>query len=106
MKIFYQHRTWKELAPGEPEEVGVEVLEFDAELYEELEKGLEEGSRLLPVGARKFKEWQVGLLERFDVLEVGRRGRGDNMIKDVEKDADVGAKNPNGDAGELVSRTE
>ncbi|KAF2663065.1 hypothetical protein K491DRAFT_551946, partial [Lophiostoma macrostomum CBS 122681] len=78
MKIFYQRRAWKELAPGEPEEVGVEVLELDAELYSELETGLEEGRKLLPVGARTFKEWEVGLLDRFDVAEVRKGGSNGN----------------------------
>jgi hypothetical protein len=73
MKVFYKRREWRELKPGEREEVGVEDVVFPAGLYRELERGLEEGKNVLPVNARVFQGWHVGLLERFDVDEGGDR---------------------------------
>jgi len=71
MKVFYQKQTWQALKPGEPESASIEDVEFPVDLYEELEKGLERSQRLLPPTAKKFQGWDVGLLERFEVLEAG-----------------------------------
>ncbi|KAI4920589.1 hypothetical protein J4E85_009356 [Alternaria conjuncta] len=71
MKVFYQKQTWQALKPGEPESATIEDVEFPAGLYEELEKGLERSQRLLPPTAKKFQGWDVGLLERFEVVEAG-----------------------------------
>ncbi|KAI4917595.1 uncharacterized protein J4E92_008989 [Alternaria infectoria] len=71
MKVFYQKQTWQALKPGEPESASIEDVEFPLELYEELEKGLERSQKLLPPTAKKFQGWDVGLLERFEVLEAG-----------------------------------
>jgi hypothetical protein len=57
------------LQPGEPESATIEDVEFPAELYEELEKSLNESQEVLPATARKFQDWDVALLERFDVGE-------------------------------------
>lgn len=74
MKVFYKQQTWKPLEPGEPESASIEDVEFPDELFEELKKGLEQSQELLPPTARKFQGWDVGLLERFDVGDVGREG--------------------------------
>lgn len=34
-------------------------------------KSLEVSKILLPTAARKFQDWHVGILERFDVRDVG-----------------------------------
>ena len=47
----------------------MEDVEFPKELYDELEKTLDESQDVLPATARKFQGWDVGLLERFDVGE-------------------------------------
>ncbi|CAN9235867.1 unnamed protein product [Alternaria alternata] len=70
-QIFYQKQTWQALKPGEPESAQVEDVEFPEELYEELKGALERSQRLLPPTAKKFQGWDVGLLERFEVLEAG-----------------------------------
>ncbi|KAF1359503.1 hypothetical protein EJ07DRAFT_178565 [Lizonia empirigonia] len=69
IKCFFRQQTWAPLQPGEPESTTMEDVEFPTELYEELEKSLDESQDVLPATTRKFKEWDVGLLERFDVGE-------------------------------------
>ncbi|KAH6638098.1 HECT-like ubiquitin-conjugating enzyme-binding-domain-containing protein [Boeremia exigua] len=69
IKCFFQKQTWAPLQPGEPESATIEDVEFPAELYEELEKSLDESQDVVPPTARKFQGWDVGLLERFDVGE-------------------------------------
>lgn len=66
IKCFFKKQTWAPLQPGEPESATVEDVEFPKELYDELEKTLDESQEVLPVTARKFQGWDVGLLERFD----------------------------------------
>lgn len=70
MKIFYQHQTYTSPKPGESESASVEEVVFPKELFETLVSALEESQRILPVVARHFQGWQVGLLERFDVMDV------------------------------------
>ncbi|KAJ4359312.1 hypothetical protein N0V95_002236 [Ascochyta clinopodiicola] len=69
VKAFYKKQTWASLQPGEPESATIEDVEFPRELYEELEKSLDDSQAVLPATARKFQGWDVGLLERFDVGE-------------------------------------
>lgn len=69
VKCFYKKQTWAPLQPGEPESATIEDIEFPSELYEELEKSLDESQDVIPATARKFQGWDVGLLERFDVGE-------------------------------------
>jgi len=85
MKVFYQKQTWQALKPGEPESASIEDVEFPVDLYEELDKGLERSQRLLPPTAKKFQGWDVGLLERFEVLEAGLGGEG------YEREGEAGA---------------
>ena len=73
MKIFYKKQTWQPLRPGDSESASIEDMEFPNDLYEELDDALRLSQRLLPPTAKKFQGWDVGLLERFDVAEVGTR---------------------------------
>lgn len=65
MKLF-----WKALSPEEGENmrdnVGVEDLDLAVDAVEELKRDLRESALLLPPSARKFREWDVGLLERWE----------------------------------------
>ncbi|KAI8940491.1 hypothetical protein NX059_004171 [Plenodomus lindquistii] len=78
MKIFYKSSNHTPLVPGQPEPAGEEDVELPAELYEELDAGLRLSQRVLPRTARKWGEWEVGLLERFDGAEVFARGSGED----------------------------
>jgi hypothetical protein len=49
----------------------VEDVGFPGTLFEELGLVLETSKMVLPAGARAFKGWEVGLLERFDVGDLG-----------------------------------
>lgn len=69
IKCFFKKQTWAPLQPGEPESATIEDVEFPKELYDELEKSLDRSQDVLPATARRFQEWDVGLLERFDVGE-------------------------------------
>ncbi|KAF2270454.1 hypothetical protein CC78DRAFT_528227 [Lojkania enalia] len=69
MKVFYQEKNWMSSKDGAQESSSVEEVAFPREFFEELRRGLREGGSLLPVGARWFQGWKVGLLERFDVGE-------------------------------------
>lgn len=71
MKIFYQKQTWQPLKPGEAENASIEDVEFPGDLYNELDRALQQSQRLLPPTAKKFQGWDVGLLERFEVVEAG-----------------------------------
>jgi len=98
MKVFYQKQTWQALKPGEPESASIEDVEFPVDLYEELEKGLEGSQRLLPPTAKKFQGWDVGLLERFEVLEAGL---GDGSGEEEGEAGANGSANGNGVGGEI-----
>lgn len=71
MKIFYQKQTWQPLQPGEAENASIEDVEFPEDLYVELDHALQQSQLLLPPTAKKFQGWDVGLLERFEVVEAG-----------------------------------
>ncbi|KAF2277527.1 uncharacterized protein EI97DRAFT_296624 [Westerdykella ornata] len=78
MKIFYQKKEWSPPKPGEAEPASVEEVSFPQELFDELHSALEESQQLLPVSARRFQGWDVGLLERFDVGEDNRARQHNN----------------------------
>jgi len=94
MKVFYEKKTWRPLQPGEPESASIEDVEFPEELFEELSTALERSQRVLPPTARKWKGWEVGLLQRFEgadlvVREGGEVDDGGNEA-DGEDEGDVG----------------
>jgi hypothetical protein len=70
MKVFFKRETWAPPQPGEPEKVDEEEVVFPMGLFEELGRVLSVSQNILPVGARKFQGWEVGLLERFDIGDV------------------------------------
>lgn len=72
MKVFYKREMWEPPKAGEPEKVDVEEAVLPGALFEELGRTLEKSQKILPVGARKFQGWEVGLLERFDVGDVDK----------------------------------
>lgn len=50
---------------GKPSPLSVEELELPSMVFEALETALRESNEMLPLSARRFHEWQVGLLSRF-----------------------------------------
>lgn len=56
---------------GEPESANLEDVGIPKTLFEELRSALKNSQKLLPLNARTFKDWNVGLLERFEPREVG-----------------------------------
>ena len=89
VKCFFKKQTWAPLQPGEPESATIEDVEFPRELYEELEKSLDESQDVLPATARKFQGWDVGLLQRFDVGEQVL-GDQDSAGKGIEGEEGLG----------------
>lgn len=71
IKIFWKPQTWSPPQPGEPESASIEDVVFPGEVFDGLESALRSSQALLPMNARGFQGWEVGLLERFDVDEVG-----------------------------------
>lgn len=69
MKVFYQEKedVDKLLAPeiGQPSPLSVEELELPSMTFQALSDALLRSSQMLPVSARQFNEWKVGLLSRF-----------------------------------------
>lgn len=87
MKIFYKHQAYTPLRPGDPEPAHIEDVAFPPDLYEELDSALQLSQRVLPATARKWGEWNVGLLERFDggeVLGGNKGGLGGLESEDVD----------------------
>lgn len=64
MKIFYQSVSASEAETLMAKE-GVEELLLPWEAIVEIRDALTESKRCLPPAARVFREWDVGLLERF-----------------------------------------
>lgn len=70
MKVFYQDVSDVEdlLNPG-PEKassLSVEELELPSKMYHAVSNTLMDRTSLLPQSAREFREWKVGLLDRFE----------------------------------------
>lgn len=70
MKVFFQDTANVDdlLHPeiGNPSPLSVEEVELPSMVFEAMEKALRDSNAMLPVSARKFQEWQVGLLSRFN----------------------------------------
>lgn len=64
MKVFYQSVSSTEAEALMAKE-GVEEVLLPWEAILEIKKALGESKRCLPPGSRVFREWDVGLLERF-----------------------------------------
>jgi hypothetical protein len=69
MKVFFQETREidKLLAPeiGNPSPLSVEELELPSMVYDALFEALHGSNQMLPSTARRFNEWQVGLLTRY-----------------------------------------
>lgn len=69
MKVFFQEKEDIEelLRPevGKVTPLSVEELELPSIIFQELSDTLRRSSQMLPLSARLFNEWQVGLLSRF-----------------------------------------
>lgn len=87
MKVFWKRQTW---APPEVERADEEEVEVVRAVYAELEGALERSGGWLPGQAREWKGWRVGLLERFDVgevgLGVGEEGEGEEEEEEEEEE--------------------
>ena len=65
MKIFYR-------VVNDPAEMldkyqtSLEEIFLPAEILEDFHKSLVQSTTMLPPAARKFQEWQVGLLDRYE----------------------------------------
>ncbi|KAF2109491.1 ubiquitin-conjugating enzyme E2-binding protein [Lophiotrema nucula] len=70
LKVFYQAQEYTPSRDGAQASSTVEEVEFPEELYKELGWELVKSQALLPMGARQFQGWEVGLLGRFDPAEV------------------------------------
>ena len=78
MKVFYQVTDDVDAIInrdlGKPSPLSVEELELPSMVFEALSNALLESNRMLPASARKFNEWQVGLLSRFSRRETAKAG--------------------------------
>jgi len=70
MKILFQETSTVEdlLSPenGKPSSLSLEELELPRNIYKSVYQTLVERNAMLPVSARGFREWRVGILERFE----------------------------------------
>ncbi|KAE9976535.1 hypothetical protein EG328_002568 [Venturia inaequalis] len=79
-----------------------EHLLFPPGLYKSLVESLETSQLLLPAAARKFQDWNVGILERFDARDVGlSREAAIEITAPSEKEVEE-----NGDLERMVKRME
>lgn len=69
MKVLFQKREDVELLlhpeTGKITPLSVEELELPSMIYQALFDALHGSNQMLPLTARKFNEWHVGLLSRF-----------------------------------------
>lgn len=69
MKVFYQNidDVDKLLHPelGKVSPLSVEELELPSSILQSLSFSLKKSNKMLPLSARRFSEWHVGLLSRF-----------------------------------------
>ncbi|CAI7574399.1 unnamed protein product [Penicillium glandicola] len=69
MKVFYQQSPDVDelLHPeiGNPSPLSVEELELPSMIFEAMSQALTGSNEMLPLSARRFNEWHVGLLSRF-----------------------------------------
>lgn len=69
MKVFFQVTcdvdTLLNRDLGKPSPLSVEELELPNMVFDALDNALQSSNQMLPLSARTFNEWQVGLLSRF-----------------------------------------
>ena len=70
LKVFYQDiadtSSLVNLAPGAPASATLEELCLPCNIYRDMVLALESSNKLLPPSGRKFREWNVGLLNIFE----------------------------------------
>lgn len=66
MKIFYKLIVSSSEAEELMAKEGVEEVLLPQEAIVEMREALVESKKWLPPSARSFREWDVGLLERFE----------------------------------------
>lgn len=70
MKIFYKHVVDAQVKEKLLDDAAVEEISLPENVMEELVGVLGESNALLPGSVRRFQEWDVGILDRYD--GVGR----------------------------------
>lgn len=83
---------WAAPKAGEVERADEEEVEFPGGLYEVLEGALVDSQKVVPVSARRFQGWDVGLLERFDVDVMAGVGDGDGIAPSGAAEAEAEAE--------------
>ncbi|OAX83825.1 hypothetical protein ACJ72_01804 [Emergomyces africanus] len=72
MKIFYQEvpdiQSILNPAQGAPSPTALEDLSLPLNIYAGVKQALERSGEILPVSARLFRDWRVGLLSRFEEM--------------------------------------
>jgi len=70
MKVLYQRvsdvATLLSPENGVSTSTSLEDLFLPLNIYEGVRLALEKSNEMLPVSARRFREWDVGLLDRFE----------------------------------------
>ncbi|KLJ09704.1 hypothetical protein EMPG_14877 [Blastomyces silverae] len=73
MKILYQEVPDIQLmlnpAQGLPSPTALEDVSLPPSIYDDMKEALEKSSETLPISARQFREWRVGLFSRYE--EIG-----------------------------------
>ena len=80
LKAFYQHPTTSAQKMLDANPTSLEELYLPGPILQHLDSVLSNSSNMLPASARKFQTWDVGLLERFDLLSANE------SMMDVTKD--------------------
>jgi len=65
LKLFYQKIDDSQKLLDE-HQASLEELPLPASIYDSFQNSLTESSDLLPPSARKFEDWTIGLLDRFE----------------------------------------
>ncbi|PGH08061.1 hypothetical protein GX51_01503 [Blastomyces parvus] len=72
MKILYQEVPDIQLmlnpAQGLPSPTALEDVSLPPSIYDDMKQALEKSSETLPISARQFREWRVGLFSRYEEL--------------------------------------
>lgn len=66
MKVFWQSLSSSDEVATMIGKENVEDLLLPSQAISELRQSLEHSASILPPSARKFQQWNVGLLERYD----------------------------------------
>ncbi|KAG5296645.1 DUF2351 superfamily domain-containing protein [Histoplasma ohiense] len=77
MKILYQEvqdvQSMLNPAQGVPSPAALEEVSLPPNIYDGVKQTLERTSEALPISARQFREWRVGLFSRFEEIKSSAR---------------------------------